>query len=75
MPEYLRVTDDVKPKREYSVVASAVDLEVHKVLDKPGAYPDGSPIEPKYTPDSLSSKSGDSSANSGQKAATQKENG
>ena len=54
MPEYVRVTDDVKPKREYSVVASAVDPAVHTVLkDKPGANPDGSPIPPKYTPAAL----------------------
>lgn len=57
-PIYVRVTDEVKPKREYSVVESAVEEGIHTVLDKPGAYPDGSPIPPKYTPDSLSNKSG-----------------
>lgn len=67
MPEYVRVTDDVKPKREYSVVAEAVDPEVHKVLkDKPAAEADGTPLPPKYTPESLA-------GNSGQKATTKNE--
>lgn len=77
MPEYVRVTDDVKPYREYSVVASAVDPEVHKVLDKPATYSDGQPIEPKHTPEALSSKKADAtpaSAQSGQKADSSKEN-
>jgi hypothetical protein len=65
-PEYVRVTDEVKPKREYSVVASAVDPDVHKVLDKPATYADGTPLEPKFTPESLSS-------NRGQSADTTKE--
>lgn len=65
-PEYVRVTDEVKPRREYSVVASAVDPDVHKVLDKPAAYPDGTPLEPKHAPESLSS-------NRGQSADTPKE--
>lgn len=54
MPEYVRVTDEVKPRREYSVVASAVDPDVHKILDKPGAATDGTPFPPKYTPDEMS---------------------
>lgn len=76
MPEYVRVTDDVKPYREYSVVASAVDPDVHKVLDKPATYSDGQPIEPKYTPESLSSKKADAApapAPSGQSAKPEKE--
>lgn len=67
MPKFVRVTDDVKPKREYSVPASAVDSEVHTVLDKPGASPDGTPLPPKYTPGSLAGN------DSGQKATTKKE--
>lgn len=59
-PEYVRVTDEVKPKREYSVVKSAVDAEFHVVLDKPAAEADGSPLPPKYTPESLSSPRGQS---------------
>lgn len=58
MPEYVRVTDDVKPRREYSVVASAV-TEAHKVLGTPATHPDGTPLDAKYTPESLS-KSGQS---------------
>lgn len=76
MPEYVRVTDDVKPYREYSVVASAVDPDVHKVLDKPATYSDGQPIEPKHTPQALSSKKADAapaSAPSGQSAKPEKE--
>lgn len=66
-PDYVRVTDEVKPRREYSVVRSALIEGVHKVLDdKPGAYPDGTPVEPKYAPESLSS-------NRGQSADTTKE--
>lgn len=65
-PVYVRVTDDVKPRREYSVVESAVDPDVHKVLDKPGAEPDGTPLAPKYLPESLA-------GTSGQKANTTKE--
>ena len=68
MPDrkYVRVTDDVKPRREYSVVESAVDPKVHTVLtDKPGAYADGQPIPPKYTPDSLSSNTPDADGQRG----------
>jgi hypothetical protein len=64
-PTYVRVTDEVKPRREYSVVESAVDPEVHKVLDKPATEADGTPLPPKYTPESL--------AGSGQKATEKKE--
>lgn len=64
---YVRVTDDVKPKREYSVVESAVIKGVHTVLDKPAAEADGTPIPPKYTPAALAA------GESGQKATTQKE--
>lgn len=57
--EWVRVTDEVKPKREYSVVASAVVEGVHTVLkDKPGANPDGTPVPPKYTPEALAGQSG-----------------
>lgn len=65
-PQYVRVTDEVKPKREYSVVDSAVVEGVHTVLDKPAAFGDGSPIPPKYAPESLSKETG-------QKADTTKE--
>ena len=65
--EWVRVTDEVKPKREYSVVASAVDEKLHTVLkDKPGANLDGTPVPPKYTPESLA-------GNRGQSADTKKE--
>lgn len=70
MPEiqWVRVTDEVKPKREYSVVESAVDDKVHTVLDKPGANLDGTPIPPKYTPESLAGpKSGQSAESTKEK--------
>lgn len=66
MPEYLRVTDDVKPRREYTIVASALDSDHHKVLDKDATQSDGVPLAPKYTPEPLSNKSG-------QKATTKEE--
>ncbi len=53
MPEYVRVTDDVKPRREYSVPASQVS-EAHTVLKKPGAFADGTPRPPKYAPAGVS---------------------
>ena len=55
-PDYVRVTDEVKPRREYSVVRSALIEGVHQVLNKPGAHPDGQPIAPKHTPDELAGK-------------------
>lgn len=76
MPEFIRVTDEVKPKREYSIVESAFIEGVHTKLDKPGANLDGTAIEPKYTPQSLSSKKADAdsaSAPSGQQAKPEKE--
>lgn len=49
---WVRVTDDVKPRREYSIRESQL-TEVHEVLDKPAAYADGTAIAPKYTPAAL----------------------
>ena len=54
---YIRVTDEVKPRREYSIVESTFDPDVHTKLDKPGAAPDGQPLPAKSTPESLSDKS------------------
>ncbi len=51
--EWVRVTDEVKPRREYSIRESQV-TEDHEVLEKPAAYADGTPIPPKYTPDEMS---------------------
>lgn len=67
MPEYVRVTDEVKPRREYSVVKSAFDPEIHTEVKGDATTTDGSPLPPKYTPESLSNKSG-------QKAESKKEN-
>lgn len=53
MPEYVRVRDK-KTGHEYSVVRSALDEESQVVLDKPAAWPDGRPMEPKYRIPSLS---------------------
>jgi hypothetical protein len=52
--EYVRVTDDVKPRREYSIVASAFIEGVHKKVDGDATGPDGVPIAPKHTPEALS---------------------
>lgn len=53
MPEFLRVTDDVKPRREYTIVAESFIDGAHIVLDKPATAADGSVLPPKYTPDAL----------------------
>lgn len=52
MPEYVRVTDEVKPRREYTItaeLAESLGSDV-KVLDKPATGVDGYPLPPKYTP-------------------------
>lgn len=66
--EWVRVTDEVKPKREYSIVASTFDKDVHKKVDKPATEADGTPLPPKYTPESLAGNN-----NRGQSADTKKE--
>lgn len=66
--EYVRVTDDVKPKREYSVVASAVDPKHHTVLKgKPATEADGTPLPPKFAPESLAGPSGQSAESTKEK--------
>lgn len=66
MSDFIRVTDDVKPKREYTIPAASFDPEFHKPVDKPALNTDGTQVPTKYTPESLSS--------SGQKATPPKEN-
>lgn len=56
-PSYVRVTDEVRPRREYSIVESTFDPDVHARLDKPAAHHDGTPIPPKYTPAALVAES------------------
>lgn len=66
--EFVRVSDEVKPRREYSIVASTFDESIHtEVKGSPAAGPDGVPLPPKYTPEALSR------TESGQKADTPKE--
>lgn len=67
MPEFIRVTDDVTPKREYSINADSFIEGVHNKVDKDAVSADGSPLPPKYKPEPLSGKS------SGHKAESSKE--
>lgn len=71
--DYVRVTDEVKPRREYSIVRSAYDPEIHQLLDKPATESDGTPLPPKYAPESLSSPVEPATTQSGQKAEPKKE--
>jgi hypothetical protein len=50
MTEYVRVTDEVKPRREYTISQRLLDARpgVFKVLDKPATYPSGEPLPPKH---------------------------
>lgn len=52
MPEYVRVTDEVKPRREYTITAELAESLGSNVtvLDKPATGIDGYPLPPKYTP-------------------------
>lgn len=53
MPEFLRVTDDVQPRREYTINAESL-MHAHKVLKgKRATANDGTPLPPKHTPDGL----------------------
>lgn len=54
--QWVRVTDDVTPRREYSIRESQV-TEDHAVLpDKDAAFPDGTPRPPKHLPAQMSPK-------------------
>lgn len=57
-PEYVRVTDEVKPRREYSIVASTFDAEIHQKLEKTAAAADGTPLAAKHTPVELATGEG-----------------
>lgn len=50
LPDFVRVTDEVTPRREYTISRERYlsDPDVFTVLDKPAVLPDGSPIAPKY---------------------------
>lgn len=50
---FIRVTDDVKPRREYTIAASSFQERVHKVLEKPAVAADGTALPPKYTPEAM----------------------
>lgn len=55
MTRYLRVTDSVKPRREYTITEHQL-CDDHTMLDKSPFMPDGcTPLPPKYTPDALGS--------------------
>lgn len=75
---YLRVTDEVKPRREYTITRSQLS-ECHTVLDKPATAPDGTPLPAKHTPASLAGvaddggKKSSEASTSGPKASKKKE--
>lgn len=54
---FIRVTDEVKPRREYTIPASSFDEGTHKKLDKPATAADGTPLPPKYTPEAMGAPS------------------
>lgn len=54
---FIRVTDDVKPRREYTIPASAFDEAAHKKLNKPATAADGTALPPKYTPEAMGAPS------------------
>jgi hypothetical protein len=58
-PEWLRVTDEVKPRREYTIHRGQL-RETHEVLDKPALARDATPIPAKYTPAALAGAADDS---------------
>ena len=77
MTQYLRVTDEVKPRREYTIHASQKS-DAHVVLDKPATYVDGSLIPAKYTPADMARAAEPepepaSTSTRGRKANTEKE--
>lgn len=47
LPTYVRVKDKAT-KHEYSVPESTFDAEHMELLDKPAAYLNGTPLEPKH---------------------------
>lgn len=75
---YLRVTDEVKPRREYTITRSQLS-EAHTVLDKPATAADGTPLPAKHTPAALAgvadgdSKKSPAASTSGPKASKKKE--
>lgn len=58
MTRYLRVTDDVKPRREYTIRARQL-APSQRVLKKPATHLDGTPIPAKYTPAAIATGAGD----------------
>lgn len=51
MPTHLRVTDDVQPKRTYTIHAGQYDESVHTLVEDEhdtATFPDGSPRPPRY---------------------------
>lgn len=72
MPEYVRVTDEVKPRREYTITAELAESlgSDIKVLDKPATGDDGYPLPPKYTPTKNSGASATGSKTASEPADT-----
>ncbi|MFI5426054.1 hypothetical protein [Aeromicrobium sp. UC242_57] len=50
MTDYVRVTDEVKPRREYTITRRQFDARpgIFTELDKPATTVSGEPIPPKY---------------------------
>lgn len=50
MTDHVRVTDDVKPRREYTITRRQFEARpgVFTELDKPALTPAGEPLPPKY---------------------------
>lgn len=50
MTDYVRVTDEVKPRREYTITRAQFDARpgIFTELDKPALLAAGEPIPPKY---------------------------
>lgn len=50
LPDHVRVTDEVKPRREYTITRARylATPDVFTVLDKPAVRADGTPVPPKY---------------------------
>lgn len=50
MTDYVRVTDEVEPRREYTITRRQFELrpDIFTELDKPATLPSGEPRAPKY---------------------------
>lgn len=52
MQDFVRVTDDVRPKRTYTILRAQFKEGVHSLVESdrdPATYPGGDPRPPRYT--------------------------